>query len=208
IQAKDQNAAALQGQFLDFVAALMTANGASRLIVVLDAIDELPARASGDFALEHLGASTESADRDLIRNHVVRVEIQADQLVVELKAAGSSRVPPSAVNNERPVVRIPWKKAPMKRRRPQVSHSNPRKCPQTAGFSSETGKRRFASDCVVGPGGVHPHCDFKDLACPAGANEPSDYKRQFPQLSSRVHQRGLPAKHTVTTKQAEARDTA
>jgi hypothetical protein len=47
--------------------------------------------------------------RNLIRNHVVRVEIQADQLVVELKAAASSG-PPSAVDNERPVVRIPWKK--------------------------------------------------------------------------------------------------
>jgi hypothetical protein len=26
---------------------------------------------------------------------------------------------------------------------------NPRKCPQIAGYSSETGKYRFASDCVV-----------------------------------------------------------
>ena len=32
----------------------------------------------------------------------------------------------------------------------------PRKCPQIAGYSSETGKRRFASDCVVGPGGLEP----------------------------------------------------
>ncbi len=54
----------------------------------------------------HLEDSTQSADRDLIREHVVRVEIKADQLVVELKAAAS-----------RPVVRIPWKKTPMKRRR-------------------------------------------------------------------------------------------
>jgi len=29
-----------------------------------------------------------------------------------------------------------------------------RKCPQSARYSSETGKRRFASDCVVGPGAV------------------------------------------------------
>jgi site-specific DNA recombinase len=65
---------------------------------------------------EHLEDSTESADRDLIRNHVVRVEIQADQLVVELQAAASSG-PRSAVDNERAVVRIPWKKMPMKRRR-------------------------------------------------------------------------------------------
>src|SRR5437764_1477374 len=64
----------------------------------------------------HLEDSTQSADRDLIRDHVVRVEIKADQLVVELKAARSSG-PPSAVDNERSVVRISWKKTPMKRRR-------------------------------------------------------------------------------------------
>ena len=70
----------------------------------------------GSAVREHLEDSTESADRDLIRNHVVRVEIQADQLVVELKAAASSG-PPSAVDDARPIVRIPWKKTPMKRRR-------------------------------------------------------------------------------------------
>jgi site-specific DNA recombinase len=70
----------------------------------------------GSGVREHLEDSTEIADRDLIRNHVVRVEIKADQLVVELKAAASSG-PPSAVDDTRPVVRIPWKKTPMKRRR-------------------------------------------------------------------------------------------
>src|SRR6266576_3905703 len=70
----------------------------------------------GSAVREHLQDSTEIADRDLIRNHVIRVEIQADQLVVELKAAASSG-PPSGVDNERPVVRIPWKKTPMRRRR-------------------------------------------------------------------------------------------
>ena len=34
--------------------------------------------------------------------------------------------------------------------------SEPRKCPQIAGYSLETRKRRFASDCVVGPGGLEP----------------------------------------------------
>jgi hypothetical protein len=42
------------------------------------------------------------------------------------------------------------------RQRPHAPCLNPQKCPQTAGFSSETGKRRFASDCVVGPGGLEP----------------------------------------------------
>ena len=43
-----------------------------------------------------------------------------------------------------------------RRQRPNVPHLNPRKCPQSAGYSSETGKRRFASDCVVVPRGFEP----------------------------------------------------
>src|SRR2546430_17553669 len=43
-----------------------------------------------------------------------------------------------------------------RRQRPHVPHLNPRECPQIAGYSSETGKHRFASDCVVGPGGLEP----------------------------------------------------
>jgi site-specific DNA recombinase len=66
---------------------------------------------------EHFMESTESDDRELIRNHVVRIELQADQLAIELKteeAPGSLR---NAVDNDRPVLRIPWRKTPMKRRR-------------------------------------------------------------------------------------------
>jgi len=66
---------------------------------------------------EHLRDSAESGGRDLIRNHVVRVEVQADQLAVELKAEKAPSDPPNAVDNDRLVLRIPWKKTPMKRRR-------------------------------------------------------------------------------------------
>src|SRR5260370_7507170 len=55
----------------------------------------------------HLEDSTQSADRDLIREHVVRVEIKADQLVVELKAAPPSRYPPNLIDIDQPVSRIP-----------------------------------------------------------------------------------------------------
>jgi site-specific DNA recombinase len=65
---------------------------------------------------EHLEDCTESADRDLIRNHVVRVEIQPDQLLVEMKGPELSGLL-GGVDNEHPVLRIPWKKTPMKRRR-------------------------------------------------------------------------------------------
>jgi DNA invertase Pin-like site-specific DNA recombinase len=65
---------------------------------------------------EHLEDATESADRDLIRNHVVRVEVQADQLAVELKADASTD-PPNAADNDRLVLRIPWRKMSMRRRR-------------------------------------------------------------------------------------------
>jgi hypothetical protein len=39
-------------------------------------------------------------------------------------------------------------------RRPATRHLNSRKCPRSAGYLSETGKRRFVSECVVGPGEV------------------------------------------------------
>src|SRR6516225_2514466 len=66
---------------------------------------------------EHFGDRTESDDRDLIRNHVVRVELQANQLAIELKAEKAPRNARSTVDDGRVVLRIPWKKTPMKRRR-------------------------------------------------------------------------------------------
>ena len=65
---------------------------------------------------EHLEDATKRDDRDLIRNHVVRVEVQAGQLAVELKTKASSD-PASASDHDRLVLRLPWKKTPMKRRR-------------------------------------------------------------------------------------------
>src|SRR5207245_2271124 len=65
---------------------------------------------------EHFKDSTASDDRDLIRNHVVRVEVQADQLAIELKAEKAPCDPRNA-ENDRLVLRIPWKKTSMKRRR-------------------------------------------------------------------------------------------
>ncbi len=66
---------------------------------------------------EHFKGSTASDDRDLIRNHVVRIEVQADQLAIELKAAKAPCDPRNALHNDRLVLRIPWTKTPMKRRR-------------------------------------------------------------------------------------------
>src|SRR6266699_3705613 len=65
---------------------------------------------------ENFKGSTASDDRDLIRNHVVRVEVQADQLAIELKAAKAPCDPRNA-ENDRLVLRIQWKKTSMKRRR-------------------------------------------------------------------------------------------
>ena len=66
---------------------------------------------------EHLADRTDSDDRDLIRNHVVRVELQANQLVIELKTEAAPSSLSNAATNDRPVLRIPWKKTPMTRRR-------------------------------------------------------------------------------------------
>jgi site-specific DNA recombinase len=66
---------------------------------------------------EHFGDRTESDDRALIRNHVVRVEVQADQLTVELKKNKAASDPSNVQDSDRLFLRIPWKKTPMKRRR-------------------------------------------------------------------------------------------
>jgi site-specific DNA recombinase len=66
---------------------------------------------------ERFKDSAERNDRDLISSHVGRVELQADQLAIELKAAKASGNSRDAVDNDRLVLRISWKKTPMKRRR-------------------------------------------------------------------------------------------
>jgi site-specific DNA recombinase len=67
---------------------------------------------------EHFGDRTETGDdQDLIRNHVVRIELQADQLAIELQAEKAPTNLRNALDNDRVVLRIPWKKTPMKRRR-------------------------------------------------------------------------------------------
>ena len=65
----------------------------------------------------HIEDSTESDDRDLIRNHVVRVEVQADQLVGRASSHRHPAIQPNAVDDDRLVLRIPWRKTSMKRRR-------------------------------------------------------------------------------------------
>ena len=64
----------------------------------------------------HIEDSTERDDRDLIRNYVARVEVQAALLVVDIKPLASGDLP-TAVADDRLVLRVPWTKTPMKRRR-------------------------------------------------------------------------------------------
>jgi hypothetical protein len=64
----------------------------------------------------HIEDPTERDDRDLIGNHIVRVEVQTGQLAVELKAEASSD-PASALDHDRLVLHVPWTKTAMKRRR-------------------------------------------------------------------------------------------
>jgi DNA invertase Pin-like site-specific DNA recombinase len=77
---------------------------------------------------EHLEDSTPTDDRDLISTHVVRIEVQSDQLAVELKAPKQRQnrgrgngSPPDRESSEqdtdRTVLHIPWRKTPSKRRR-------------------------------------------------------------------------------------------
>ena len=62
----------------------------------------------------HLGVVNDIEDRSLIHDHVARVEVQSDKLIVELaktKAAGPRR------RGRSNVIEIPWRKTPSKRRR-------------------------------------------------------------------------------------------
>src|SRR5215831_10363675 len=76
--------------------------------------------------------------RDLIRSHVVRLEVQADQLAVELKAAKQGRTrdgtPPHHGSAEQgaqcTVLCIPWRKTPSKRCREIIVPRSP--APQDA----------------------------------------------------------------------------
>jgi site-specific DNA recombinase len=61
--------------------------------------------------------SAEGDERDLIRNYVARVDLQVNQLAIELRAAKASGNSRNAPDNDHLVLRIPWKKTPMKRRR-------------------------------------------------------------------------------------------
>jgi site-specific DNA recombinase len=62
----------------------------------------------------HLNEPTEIDDSVLIRNHVVRVEIQTGQLIIELaNAKGTDRKRSRARN----VIEVPWHKTPSSRRR-------------------------------------------------------------------------------------------
>jgi hypothetical protein len=63
---------------------------------------------------EHLGQHTDSEDAVLIRDHLVRVEIRSDRLVIELanaKVAGAKR------KRDIERIEVPWRKTPATRRR-------------------------------------------------------------------------------------------
>ena len=67
---------------------------------------------------EHLGDTAPGSDRDLISTHVVRVEVQADQLAVDFKAAEQGG--PAESNEqgaEHTVLLVPWRKTSSRRRR-------------------------------------------------------------------------------------------
>ena len=82
----------------------------------------------GQAVREHLKGLAPAEDKDLIRTHVLRVDVQADHLVIELRAA--KKEPPPGTEDGKPpsresgqleadriVLRVPWKKPPSKRRR-------------------------------------------------------------------------------------------
>jgi DNA invertase Pin-like site-specific DNA recombinase len=74
-----------------------------------------------DAARDHLKETAPTDDRHLINTHLIRVEVQPDHLVIALRMSTHGQPPdgepPDVQDNDRLVVRIPWRKTPMKRRR-------------------------------------------------------------------------------------------
>ena len=73
----------------------------------------------------HLNESTEIADALLIQNHVTRVEVQSDQLVIELTDAIGVGSKPK--RKSRHVIEVPWCKTPSTRRREKFLCLNPKR---------------------------------------------------------------------------------
>ena len=81
----------------------------------------------------YLNVSTEIEDAVLIHTHVVRIEIQSDQLVIELanaKGAGRKR------KHSRDVIQVPWRKIRSTRRR-VILLPNPRSLENARPIRSE-----------------------------------------------------------------------
>src|SRR5262245_32793073 len=76
----------------------------------------------------HLNQTAEIADTVLINAHVARIEVQSDQLLIELAdTIGSKR------SRSRHVLKVPWHKTPLKRRREILApESAPARCPRNA----------------------------------------------------------------------------
>ena len=67
---------------------------------------------------QHLKDSESMADRDLVHDHVTRVEVQAEQLGIKLARKGDETADGKA---EDAVLYIPWKKTALKRRREVIA---------------------------------------------------------------------------------------
>jgi DNA invertase Pin-like site-specific DNA recombinase len=73
---------------------------------------------------EHVKAADKITDQGLIADHVVRVEVQSDQIAVEIQEGSQTHVKPNGKTQhpaehgtESTIVSIPWRKTPSKLRR-------------------------------------------------------------------------------------------
>jgi hypothetical protein len=104
---------------------------------------------------EHLEDPTQTDDRDLVTTHVVRVEVQADQLALELKAPrqrqarGRGNGSPqddesSEPDADRTVLHVPWRKTPSKRPR-EIIVPKSSACQDSRPIRAETRAKLVAS---------------------------------------------------------------
>jgi tetratricopeptide (TPR) repeat protein len=129
IQAKDRSAQGLKQQFREFLGKLMETNAVSRLVVVLDGLDELPDRVRGEFAIADFLAVADTLPKGCTIILIGRQELRnaIAQHIADLWARSDSTrfrkltLDPDASENRELLTRYALKRLPAALREPVLA---------------------------------------------------------------------------------------
>ena len=131
----------------------------------------------------HLGQPTEIEDAVLINAHVVRVEVQPDQLVIELAGTGAAKS--RRTQKHRNVIEVPWRKTPSTRRREVLVPESGAQGGPTHPFREPRAAGRI--DCAGAPLAQRTHdrspVQYRKHRSPRGLQRPKDQQDNLACLS-------------------------